>query len=245
MSDDTPSARRTRAATREIQAEGQQEEDQSWLLVYLDVITLLLIVFVVLLAILGDKSEQEGTGQGAGVLDGSPAILEGRDGVLEGEPQLDERPVELPEALRERGIEAVGEEETLTFRLDDAVLFNTGEAELRGSGEEALDELVPILQRTGARLSVEGHTDDRPIATERFPSNWELSAARASSVLRYLNEQGIDKQRMRAIGYGEIRPIADNGTAEGRAENRRVEITLHLGLEASPENLPDELPVVE
>lgn len=245
MSDDSPSARRTRAATREVQAESQAEEDQSWLLVYLDVITLLLIVFVVLLAILGDQSEEEGTSQGAGVLDGSPAILESRDGVLEGEPQLREQSVELPEALREQGIEAVGEEETLTFRLDDAVLFNTGEAQLQASGEEALDELVPTLQRTGARLSVEGHTDNRPITTERFPSNWELSAARASSVLRYLGEQGVDKRRMRAIGYGEIRPLGSNDNAEGRAANRRVEITLHLGPDERFQDLPDKLPVVE
>ncbi len=234
-----PSNRRSRAATRHMQGVGERKEDNSWLLVYLDVITLLLIVFIVLYALM-DPGDHEDPSEG--ILDGAPDILEDDPSVLEGEPDLLDEPAEAAdvpeELLEEHGITATGEEETLTFRLDDAVLFDTAEAELRDAGREAIDEILPVLEATGARISVEGHTDDRPIATEQFPSNWELSSARASAVLRYLEEQGIERARMRAIGYGDIRPLADNDTPEGRAENRRVEVTLHFGADRPPEDLP-------
>jgi len=240
VAEPTPTARRTRQFNRQVQPEGDKEEDTSWLLVYLDVITLLLIVFVILLALLEPEEDDHREGLGDGVLEGQEHILEGDPSVLEGlpDPRDEGEPVEIPAELEEAGIQAVGEEETLTFRLDDAVLFETGQAVLQPDGQTAIDELVPILEATGVRLSVEGHTDSLPIATEQFPSNWELSSARASAVLRYLQQQGIDPQRMRAIGYGDIRPIADNETAEGRAENRRVEITLHFGAETPPDDLP-------
>ncbi|ABM62782.1 OmpA/MotB family protein [Halorhodospira halophila] len=240
MAEQTPTNRRTRQFNRQVQPEGEKDDDNSWLLVYLDVITLLLIVFVILLALLEPEEDDDREGLGDGILEGREHILEGEPSVLEGLPEpLDEAdPVEVPAELEEAGIQAVGEEETLTFRLDDAVLFETGRAELQAEGQAAIDELIPIFQATGVRLSVEGHTDNIPIATGQFPSNWELSSARASAVLRYLEEQGLDPRRMRAIGYGDIRPIADNETAEGRAENRRVEITLHFGTDSPPEDLP-------
>ncbi|MFW6379857.1 MAG: OmpA/MotB family protein [Halorhodospira sp.] len=242
MAETPPSNRRTRPFSHQVEPEGEKEDDNSWLLVYLDVITLLLIVFVILLALMEPEEDDARSGRGDGVLEGQEHILEGDPSVLEEMPgpreEEKQEEVEIPEALREHGIEAVGEEETLTFRLDDAVLFNTGEAELQQTGQAAIDELVPILSATGARISIEGHTDNIPISTERHPSNWELSAARASAVLRYLVAQGIQPQRLRAIGYGAIRPIAENDTAQGRAENRRVEITLHFGAERSAQDLP-------
>ncbi|EWG98544.1 hypothetical protein Q427_29990 [Halomonas sp. BC04] len=81
-------------------------------------------------------------------------------------------------------------------------------------------------------VSVEGHTDSIPIATARFPSNWELSSARAIAVLRYLAELGIDIERLRAVGYAETRPLESNDSAEGRAMNRRVELLLKQELGA-------------
>ncbi|BAU58434.1 OmpA family protein [Halorhodospira halochloris] len=222
--ENTP-VRRRGGFARNIQAEGEKEEDTSWLLVYLDVITLLLIVFVILLVLLDPDPDDEPRGHG--VFDGTEHVFEGRPTIIEGRPDSPDA-VEIPIELQERGIEAAGEEDTLTFRLDDAVLFETAGAELLPEGQDAIDELVPIFEATGARISIEGHTDNIPISTAQFPSNWELSSARASSVLRYLADQGIAQNRMRAIGYGDIRPIASNETAEGRAQNRRVEITLHF-----------------
>lgn len=224
--DNTPAKRRDSGYSRNIEVESDGEEDNSWLMVYLDVITLLLIVFVILVVLI-EPEESDQSPQGSGVLEGSQGVLEGRPSIIEGQSDSADQ-VEIPVELQERGIEASGEEDSLTFRLDDSVLFKTGQAELLSQGEDAIGELVDIFAATGARISIEGHTDNIPISTEQFPSNWELSSARASSVLRYLAEQGIDQRRMRAIGYGHIRPIASNDTAEGRAKNRRVEITLHF-----------------
>jgi chemotaxis protein MotB len=95
--------------------------------------------------------------------------------------------------------------------VTDEVLFAPGSADLAAQGRTVLDALVPALRSFDNSLAIEGHTDDRPIATSRFPSNWELSTSRATSVLRYL---------------GAERPIGDNGTDDGRAANRRVELVV-------------------
>jgi len=107
--------------------------------------------------------------------------------------------------------------------LDDALLFASGAARIRPAGLELLAEVAGAVAGAPA-LRVEGHTDDRPIANLRFGSNWELSAARAASVVEELAALGLPPERMAALGFGEFRPIADNGTAEGRASNRRVVI---------------------
>jgi chemotaxis protein MotB len=89
-----------------------------------------------------------------------------------------------------------------------------------------LDRLVPVLNARRTPIAVEGHTDDVPIKTARFPSNWELSSARASTVVRQLQSAGVAPSRLRAVGFGETRPVAGNHTPEGRAKNRRVVLVL-------------------
>ena len=90
-----------------------------------------------------------------------------------------------------------------------------------------MSRLVQALGKApGYRVVVEGHTDNMPIQTERFPSNWELSTGRAASVVRHFQGQGIDAARMRATGFADTRPIASNDTAQGRASNRHVEVIL-------------------
>lgn len=111
--------------------------------------------------------------------------------------------------------------------VTDEVLFAPGSADLAPQGRSVLDSLVPALKRFDNPLAIEGHTDHIPISTGRFPSNWELSTARATSVLRYLvDTHGFQATRMTAAGYGEYRPIGDNNTIEGRAANRRVELVV-------------------
>jgi chemotaxis protein MotB len=111
--------------------------------------------------------------------------------------------------------------------VTDEVLFAPGSADLQPNGRSVLDALVPALRRFDNPLAVEGHTDNRPISTGRFPSNWELSTARATSVLRYLVEaHGFSGARLTAAGYGAERPIGDNATEAGRAANRRVELVV-------------------
>ncbi len=110
--------------------------------------------------------------------------------------------------------------------VNDGVLFAPGDAALQPAGVEVLQLVLANLRAIPNDLSIEGHTDDRPISTTRFPSNWELSTARATSVLRFLESQGFPADRLSASGYGDTRPIADNATPEGRAANRRVEIVI-------------------
>jgi chemotaxis protein MotB len=110
--------------------------------------------------------------------------------------------------------------------VSDRVLFDPGEAELRAEGHQIIDRLGPVLARMPNALSIEGHTDNVPISG-RFPSNWELSSARASSVLHELTAASrLAPSRFTVIGYADQRPVAKNTTAAGRSANRRVEIVV-------------------
>ena len=119
----------------------------------------------------------------------------------------------------------------LTVNILDRILFNSGEAVLQPAGEAVLKKIAGILaQHPTLKIHVIGHTDNVPIrasARSRFASNWELSTARALAAVRFLTETaGVDPRRLGAVGYGEFRPLADNATSEGRAQNRRIAITI-------------------
>jgi chemotaxis protein MotB len=127
----------------------------------------------------------------------------------------------------------------LTVNLIDQILFDSGSAELNQDGQKVLDTVSEILRDVrDRRISVEGHTDNVPIARaarDRFPSNWELSTARSSTVVRYLTEKGVPADRLSATGFAYHRPIADNDTPESRRLNRRIEIVLLPELAADDE----------
>ena len=108
--------------------------------------------------------------------------------------------------------------------MKDKMLFGSGSATLSKPAVTVLRDISQVLAKVPNLIQVEGNTDNRPIHTEEFPSNWELSAARAASVVHVMTRMGVDPSRMTAIGYGEYRPKADNATEEGRTKNRRVEI---------------------
>ena len=115
--------------------------------------------------------------------------------------------------------------------LVDKVLFDSGKAELSGRGVEVLTRVAGVLSQVDDKLiQVSGHTDDSPIVNElksTFPTNWELSAARAVNVVRFLSEKGgVPGKRLVAAGHGEFQPVASNATPKGRAQNRRIEILL-------------------
>lgn len=127
--------------------------------------------------------------------------------------------------------------EAITFRREDRglvvsivtddVLFAPGSAELRSDGSKALDAVAAALRALSNPIAIEGHTDDIPISTGRYPSNWELSTARAGAVLRYLvDHHQLPPGRMQSGGYAEQRPLASNETSEGRARNRRVDVAV-------------------
>ncbi|MCL7743771.1 OmpA family protein [Guyparkeria hydrothermalis] len=114
------------------------------------------------------------------------------------------------------------------LRVKDNILFPTGEASLSASGASLLGQLATRLTGSDYRITVEGHTDNRPIETWRYPSNWELSAARAAAVVRQLIDAGIRPQRLHAVGLADTQPIATNDNSVGRAENRRVDLVLEM-----------------
>lgn len=114
----------------------------------------------------------------------------------------------------------------LRLDLKEDVLFASGSAAVNTHGKEVLGKVAERVKSVPHRIEVGGHTDDVPIRTARFPSNWELASARATGVVRMLEQQGVDAKRLSAVSFAEFAPIADNGTPEGRARNRRIEITL-------------------
>jgi chemotaxis protein MotB len=118
----------------------------------------------------------------------------------------------------------------LTLDVVDKILFASGEAEVKPEGLAVLKRVIEILKDVQDKaIRIEGHTDNVKIGgalAKKYPSNWELSAARALNVARYLQKQGIDPTLLAAVAYGEYKPIADNGTPEGRAKNRRIAIIL-------------------
>ncbi len=119
------------------------------------------------------------------------------------------------------------DEDTLSFIFGDQALFESAEAELKPTAYPVLDKIGEFLEASNYLVLVDGHTDSLPIRTERFPSNVELSVARAYSVLSYLVEKGnVPASRLAMGGYGSSHPLADNATPEGRAMNRRVEVIM-------------------
>jgi chemotaxis protein MotB len=118
----------------------------------------------------------------------------------------------------------------LTVTMVDSILFDAGKAEVKKGGIEILGKVVSILKDMSDKsIRIEGHTDTMQISrasAQRYPTNWELSAARAVNVARFLQDQGIDPGNLSAVAYGEWKPVATNDTAEGKAKNRRIEIIL-------------------
>jgi chemotaxis protein MotB len=114
--------------------------------------------------------------------------------------------------------------------VPNPVLFGSGDASLNPAVFPALDGIIAIAKRNDLMIQVEGHTDNRPIETAQYPSNWELSTLRAVNILRYIQRSGeIPQNRLAAVGFGEYQPVASNDTPEGRQQNRRIEILFRPG----------------
>jgi chemotaxis protein MotB len=114
----------------------------------------------------------------------------------------------------------------VTIEINDSILFAPGQAVLNPASARAMRAIAQVLSPTDFPITIEGHTDNVPISTPQFPSNWELSAIRATTVLRLFADAGIAAERLTAIGYADTRPVEPNILAEGRARNRRVTILI-------------------
>ncbi|CQR48157.1 Motility protein B [Paraliobacillus sp. PM-2] len=144
---------------------------------------------------------------------------------------LDKLLAEIKTFLRENNLEntitANRTDQGVVLILQERILFDTAEAEIKSSGEPFLEKVSLLLGNIPNEIRVEGHTDNRPISTARYPSNWELSGARASSVIRYIiDNSNLDQSRFIAVGYGDTRPIVKNNSEANWRKNRRVEIVI-------------------
>ncbi len=226
-----------------------------YMLTYGDMMTLLLCFFVLLFSFSSIDAKKfqaimESFSGALGVLDGGTTVQDSP--VLDSGLKDDKTSSEVLEMQNFQSLEktiqnyleqnnltdqvsVLNEDAGLLLRFQDNILFDTGSDQIR---PQALNIISYIAQLLNAKefsdkfISIEGHTDNIPVSSSKFPSNWELSVARSSNVVRFLVQQNeIDPQRISAAGYSEYHPVSDNSTASGRAQNRRVDImilkTLH------------------
>ncbi|WP_166265220.1 flagellar motor protein MotD [Marinobacter caseinilyticus] len=134
----------------------------------------------------------------------------------------DQLALEFDELINQGVVTLETSDRWIELSLRNSLLFGSGDAEPHFDAFELLESIARVLTSRDNAVRVEGFTDNRPIQTSAFPSNWELSTARAAAVVRVLAMEGVEPQRMAAIGYGEFQPVARNDTNEGRSRNRRV-----------------------
>lgn len=228
-----------------------EESTDRWLVSYADFITLLFAFFVVMYSIsnvnlgkyrvLSDSvssafSTQKnlafplGTELGISVQRAPIALgVSGQSGLVSMQKTAAELDKRLQKWVKKGMIAVSGNEKWLELEIKSSLLFKTGDAVLSTQASSILSELTEVVKSTNNPLYVSGYTDDVPISTNRYPTNWELSAARAASVVRLLAQKGINPARMGAIGYGEFRPVALNDSELNRQKNRRVVIRLMTG----------------
>jgi len=215
------------------------ENLERWLLTYADLITLLLAFFIVMYSMSQVDNKKFGK-----VSEALNTILRGGSSVLKYQLEQDKtghgllklgnlRLVQqkIEERFRHLGrqeeLQTEVTERGLVIHILESTLFDVGSAELKSRAMEVLDLVAEQVKNRPNHIRVEGHTDDRPIQTNVFPSNWELSSARATSVVRYISDNhGIAPDRISALGYGEFRPVKPNNSVENRAKNRRVDVVV-------------------
>lgn len=212
----------------------------SWMDTYADTITLLLTFFILLYTFSSVDNERLMT------------IAQALRGEVEGTPMTNKPIEEIPEdliqgigtknpyeelvkkvtnILKKNGLSDVvkirEEDAGVILQLGDSILFDTGQAVLKEESYSVLDVISTIIPQVDNEIMVQGHTDNRPINSPQYPSNWELSTARALAVVKYfINEKGLSPEKFSATGYGENRPLVDNNSLENMGINRRVDILI-------------------
>lgn len=237
----------------DIEQIAEEEGAPAWMVTFADLMTLLLVFFVLLFSM----SEVE--------VSKFKVVMEAMKGALtntvvpaavvvepqpvekpvepEPEPEVEPEPEEKPFESAEEILEDINQiidrkklgefivveelKDRIVIRLEGKAVFSVGDVKMIKDVEPVMDDILGLLQKHSKyNINIKGHTDNIPIKTARFPSNWELSAVRATTVLRYFVDHGISPLRMTATGYADRLPIASNNTEEGRTMNRRVEFVL-------------------
>lgn len=229
----------------------KREDNQNherWLISYADFITLLFAFFVVMFTVsqvdtnkMGRFAESVRAASRwqlfedpatAPVAPIGPVMMLEKERIVSQSPVLPkhELVIRIQEILREgiaRGrMSVVDGPEGVIIRLHDAAYFDSGSAVLKTERLSDLEAVAKLILEVPNDVRIEGHTDTRPIQNIVYPSNWELSAARAASMLRYLSNAGVPESRLSIVGYADRRPVAGNDTDEGRQKNRRVDVVL-------------------
>jgi chemotaxis protein MotB len=251
--------------SRKREHEAEKENGERWLLTYSDLITLLMIFFVVLYSMSKvDVAKFQAMAESLNkVLNGgTPSKIElstspsGPTFVTPNTPQnsalrpksssvgkqsgqgnvdaenmsIDAIKAKLDKFAADNGIQTTLatsiEERGLVVRIQETLLFESGSADINTGARDILEKISTVLAAAPNQIRVEGHTDNLPIRTSRFPSNWDLSVIRATNVVQILQKDGIIPDRLSATGYGEYRPIATNDSDANRAKNRRIDLII-------------------
>jgi chemotaxis protein MotB len=197
---------------REEDYEAQLNRGALWAITYGDLMSYLMIFFLLLYVMVGTKN------------------VDIQMSMKSVEQQFGRQSKAVAELLSQRGIQQIARlelrENKLRIVFNAPILFESGSADLRADCIPYLSQLAQALAELPNPIQIEGHTDNKPVAGRKFLSNWELSSARAFAVLRAFEINGLPSSRLSAIGYGEFRPVKTNDTEEGRMANRRIEINI-------------------
>ena len=191
-----------------------------WVISYADLVTLLLALFLVMYAVNNVEHKNNLQTQTQ-----NTPIGEVKQTKFVEMPELQKEL--LKEFKNDNDVLLLKDSRGLIIRLKDDILFGSAEAQLQPNATEALNKIIDILSKIDNPVIIEGHTDSFPIKSAKYSSNWELSTARATSVIDYLvKSKRINPKRLSAVGYGEYAPVAENTSNSGRIKNRRVDIII-------------------
>ena len=227
----------------------EEEGGEAWLLPYSDLMTLLLAVFIVLFAVsqvdqakakdmseafteqmmtqsymVSKLNEQETTSAEQSTTQAATSTAAKSE-----QQQMEALKAELDAKLKSENlstaVKTVIDKRGLVVSLSNAIFFDPGSAEIKTDNEKTFLEIAKMINVMNNFIRIEGHTDNVPMNSAEYPSNWDLSVARAANVVRLITTKtNISPEKLMAVGYGEYRPVADNSTEEGRAKNRRIDI---------------------
>ncbi|MCC0627889.1 MULTISPECIES: flagellar motor protein MotB [unclassified Clostridioides] len=220
----------------------KEENNERWLLTYSDLITLLMIFFVIMYSMSNVDAEKykqlsqslnSAFGGSAGVIEGGNSKIEPGSDNLDSLQNVEFKKVgeEIQKYLNENdmanSVSLKVQDRGLVIRLKDTILFDTGKSIVKDNSRDKIIQIGKMLNEMNSYMRVEGHTDNMSIKNSEFKSNWDLSVMRATNVVQLLiDNAGISPDKLSAVGYGEFRPIAENSSEEGRSKNRRVDIVL-------------------
>ncbi|MDJ0881261.1 MAG: flagellar motor protein MotB [Gammaproteobacteria bacterium] len=238
-----------------------EHHPNAWIVTFADMMTLILVFFILLYTLsdyedkafraqIAEVNVLDGDGQQISVIDYAtrqgrdPEPLQAVEDMLGLNPSPEVIETQRPKIFTEmesmvnstdlsESVSLQAEGDQINLQIDGRFLFDSGKAELKDSARIIFNNLTQLFRENpDYRIAIKGHTDDLDIDTVKFPSNWELSAIRATTVLRYFIQQGLDPQRMTATGYADFLPLVPNDSPQNRARNRRVEFVLEKEKEA-------------